>query len=283
MTASIVVRTMSRAELDLAVDWAADEGWNPGLADAAAFHAADPTGFLIALRDQMPVACISVVRYGAAFGFLGFYIAPPAARGQGCGIQVWRAGMAYLADRNIGLDGVPAQQDNYRKSGFSLAYRNVRFEGAPPALERRPPGVSLVDAASVPFDRLSAFDHRFFAAPRDAFLSLWTSLPGHRARLALRDGEIVGLGVARPCRRGTKIGPLYAADPPIAAALAGDLCISIGDGPVIMDVPEINPAAVALAQSFGLTPAFETARMYTGSPPAIDAHGLFGITTFELG
>jgi len=283
MTDRFIVRTMSRAELDLAIDWAAAEGWNPGLADATAFHAADPSGFLIALRDQEPVACISVMRYGSDFGFLGFYIAHPAARGQGCGIQVWQAGMAYLDGRTIGLDGVPAQQDNYRKSGFALAWRNIRFEGAPPAPTTIPPGVTLIDATTVPFDRLSSFDRRFFAAPRAAFLSLWIALPGHRARVALRDGEIVGLAVARPCRRGTKIGPLYATDAAIATMLASDLSAGVGDGPVIIDVPEINPAAVAMVRSFGMTPAFETARMYTGAPPDVDLRSLFGITTFELG
>jgi hypothetical protein len=41
------IRPMTRDELDLAVEWAAQEGWNPGLADAECFHAADPEGFLI--------------------------------------------------------------------------------------------------------------------------------------------------------------------------------------------------------------------------------------------
>ena len=38
---------MERADVDLAVEWAAREGWNPGLADAEAFHAADPEGLHI--------------------------------------------------------------------------------------------------------------------------------------------------------------------------------------------------------------------------------------------
>ncbi|HLA33082.1 MAG TPA: GNAT family N-acetyltransferase, partial [Pseudomonas sp.] len=31
---------MTRAEVDLAIDWAAAEGWNPGLHDADCFYAA---------------------------------------------------------------------------------------------------------------------------------------------------------------------------------------------------------------------------------------------------
>src|SRR5262245_48464717 len=124
-----VVRRMSAADVARSCAWAAAEGWNPGLYDALAFHAADPNGFLVGELDGEPVASISVVRYGSDFGFLGFYIVVPAVRGKGWGIGIWREGMAHLAGRLVGLDGVVAQQDNYRRSGFELAWRNVRHEG----------------------------------------------------------------------------------------------------------------------------------------------------------
>lgn len=274
---------MSRAELDLTVDWAAAEGWNPGLHDATAFHAADPGAFLVALREDQPAACISVARYGGDFGFLGFYIAHPSARGQGYGIQVWRAGMERLAGRNVGLDGVVAQQENYRKSGFTLAWRNIRYEGSFADVNTHDPGITLLDASTIPFDWIAGLDRRFFPAARDAFLSLWISLPCHRARVALRDGKIVGFAVARPCRRGTKIGPLYADNTSCALALLAALNEPRLQTPGIIDVPETNKAAVKLVESFSFKPAFETARMYTGPALATDMQRLFGITTFELG
>src|SRR5689334_7927998 len=129
MAQDLTIRCMSRVELDLAVDWAAAEGWNPGLADAAAFHAADPEGYLVAIADGAAVGSISVVRYGHRYGFHGFYIVTPPFRGRGIGLKLWQAGVARLAGRTIGLDGVPSQQESYRKSGFTLAWRNVRFEG----------------------------------------------------------------------------------------------------------------------------------------------------------
>ena len=52
---------MNRADVDTAVDWAAGEGWNPGLDDADCFYATDPNGFLIGRLDGEPVASISVV------------------------------------------------------------------------------------------------------------------------------------------------------------------------------------------------------------------------------
>ncbi len=43
------------------------------------------------------------------------------------------------------------------------------------------------------------------------------------------------------------------------------------------------PRALALAERHAMNVAFETARMYTGSPPALPLARLFGVTTFELG
>src|SRR5215210_5519778 len=130
-SSDLAIRPASRRELDLAVEWAAKEGWNPGLSDAECFYVADPEGFLLAFCDGEPVASISVVRYGSDFGFLGLYIVRPALRGRGYGYQLWQAGMAQLEKRTVGLDGVVAQQENYRRSGFSLAHRNIRYSGQP--------------------------------------------------------------------------------------------------------------------------------------------------------
>ncbi|MBL8700335.1 MAG: GNAT family N-acetyltransferase [Alphaproteobacteria bacterium] len=280
------IRTMSRSELDVAVDWAAREGWNPGLDDADAFHAADPGGFLVACRGVVPAASISVVRYGDTFGFLGFYIATPDERGRGTGLRIWQAGMARLAGRVVGLDGVIAQQDNYRKSGFVLAQRNIRYGGkaaAPDAAAAR--GLAIVDARDLPFDRLLAYDRRFFPAERAAFLSLWLGAGRRIACAATRDGEIAGLGVIRSCRRGFKLGPLYADRAAVAEALVAALHAraGVGEQEVFLDVPEPNRDAVDLATRLGLAPAFETARMYAGPAPDVDVAGLYGVTTFELG
>ena len=45
------MRRMTEADLKLALDWAAAEGWNPGLDDAHCFYAADPQGFFLGELD----------------------------------------------------------------------------------------------------------------------------------------------------------------------------------------------------------------------------------------
>lgn len=281
------IRPMMRAELDLALDWAAAEGWNPGLFDADAFYAADPEGFLIARLDGEPVAVISAVRYAETFGFLGFYIVRPECRGQGHGWRIWQAAMARLSGRNIGLDGVIAQQGNYQRCGFRLAYRNVRYQGAGAAMgcDTIPAAdMRLVPLTSLPFEQVAAYDRSMFPAERDAFLRRWIAPPQGVALGLLRDARLAGYGVLRDCRNGHKIGPLFADTPALAEILFNALRSRSAHGaPVFLDVPECNPAAVALAEQSGMQMVFETARMYTGPAPDAATDRTYGVTSFELG
>jgi len=279
------IRTAGAADFAVAVDWAAAEGWNPGLDDLPVFHGTDPGGFFMGWIGDRPVSSISVVRYGTTYGFLGFYIVHPDFRGSGAGWATWQHGMAYLEGRTVGLDGVVAQQENYRKSGFVLAGRNVRYSGVPQVdAEKTAAEVRAVTAEDLP--ALLAYDRPFFAAPRDAFTSPWVLPPagGRRtALMAVKNGEIAGYGVIRACRSGCKVGPLFAEDAKTAAALFAGLCATAPGEEVALDTPQDNGAAVALAEQAGLTPVFETARMYRGTAPSLPIHRTFGITPFELG
>jgi GNAT superfamily N-acetyltransferase len=278
------IKTMGRHELDLALDWAAAEGWNPGIHDGDCFYAADPEGFFVGMLGDEAIASISVVKYDDSFGFLGFYIVKPEFRGRGYGFQLWQAGLAYLQGCNIGLDGVVAQQDNYLKSGFQLAYRNIRYQGVSPDSVAAPLPAEIVPLSALPIAAVIQYDRPFFPADRTAFLTSWLAQPGSHSLGVMADGELAGYGVIRRCREGFKIGPLFADDPDWAAALFHTLIAPVPSGQVFyLDVPEVNGAAIALAEGHGMTRVFETARMYTQTPPALPLDRIFGVTTFELG
>ena len=273
------VQVMRPQDIALALDWAAAEGWNPGLADAACFASADPAGFLLGDIAGVPAATISVINYDDHFAFLGFYIVRPDFRGRGYGWRLWQAGIAHAGARTIGLDGVLAQQENYQKSRFTLAYRNIRYGGLVSAAGT-PQTVAL---AAIPFAILAEDDATVFPAPRPAFLRAWVGAPGHVGRALLRDGRLAAWGVIRPCRVGFKIGPLVADDRAGAEHVLSALIAAVGGGQIFLDVPQPNTEAVALARSLGLAPVFETARMYTGPIRPIRLERVFGITSFELG
>ena len=278
---TFTIRTMRPAEISLAVDWAAAEGWNPGTADAACFASVDAEGFLIGELDGTPAATVSCVNYDERFAFLGFYIVRADLRGKGYGLRIWDAAIAHAGTRVVGLDGVTAQQENYKKSGFQLAYANVRYGGT--VVASAAPRADIIDLSDVPFAAVEAGDAMVFPAPRSAFLRTWIGSPGHIGCAVMRDGRLSSWGVIRPCRVGFKIGPLVADDRAGAEAVLSALIAKMGGGEIFLDVPGINGEAAALARDFGLAPVFETARMYTGAIPPLRLERVFGVTTFELG
>jgi GNAT superfamily N-acetyltransferase len=275
------IRTMRPDEISTAVDWAAAEGWNPGLADASCFAVADPRGFLIGEFDGVPAATVSCVNYGANFSFLGFYLVRADLRGRGYGVRIWKQAIAHAGRRVIGLDGVVAQQQNYRKSGFELAYANVRYGGAIVAPDR--PQAGVIELSQVPLPTIEAYDATVFPAPRNSFLRAWVNAPGHVGCARVQDGRLAGFGVIRPCRQGYKIGPLAADDRATAEIVLSALVAEVGGGDIFLDIPSVNRDAIALAEDLELAPVFETARMYTGAIPPLQLDRIFGVTTLELG
>jgi ribosomal protein S18 acetylase RimI-like enzyme len=268
-------------DLEILLDWAALEGWNPGIEDAAPFHSADPHGFFIGRVAGTPAAAISVVRSDESHAFLGFYICKPEFRGLGHGFALWKHGLRHAEGCTIGLDGVVAQQERYAKSGFVLAWNNVRYGGHIAPGPRSRDGVRAV----VPEDiaRLLPFDTACYGASRMAFLSAWLGpSKSRKGFICLRDGMVAGYCVVRRCRHGFKVGPLFAVDPATARALLAAALEVAGRSEIFLDVPLANKAAVKLAEEHGLRPKFETARMYRGTPPSVPINQIFGVTTFEL-
>lgn len=282
MDAAFRTRPMTREEVALAVDWAAREGWNPGLHDAETFHAADPSGFRIGLLGDEPVGSISTVRYGSRFAFLGLYIVRPEFRGRGYGWRLWQDAMARVRGRQVGLDGVVAQQDNYRKSGFALAWRNVRCQGQGRSGAPSAPRLRALD--TLPFETILAYDRPFFPEERATFLRAWLAQADATGLGFVDEGRLEGYGLIRRCREGWKIGPLFADTETIAECLYLALAAQAERGePVYLDIPEPNEAAVALTRRHGMRVVFETARMYTDTPPELPMARMYGITSFELG
>ena len=276
------IRALSVDEVRTVMDWAADEGWNPGVHDAPSFFSADPQGFLGAFIEGQLVGSISAVCYGDDYAFLGLYLVKPELRGQGIGSQLWGHAMQRVEGRTVGLDGVVDMQSSYASSGFALAYRNIRFRGQ--VSDVQPLADAMVAIGRDDLHRIQSLDRATFGAHRSAFLADWLSQPEGHSWAYVEDGQIRGFGTVRACREGFKAGPLVADSALVAAEVFNALAKSVGDGgPIYLDVPEPNAAALALARAVGLSPVFETARMYAKGNPDLDIPLIFGVTSFELG
>jgi ribosomal protein S18 acetylase RimI-like enzyme len=279
------IRRMTRDELDVLVEWAAREGWNPGLDDAEVFWNTDPDGFVAAEVVSELIGGGSIVAYGKHYGFMGFFIMRPDCRERGLGDRLWNERKRRLLARldtgaSIAIDGVFNMQEYYARGGFRFVCRDLRFEGRG-TTSSHPEDV--VEASSLPFERIDVYDRRHFPAPRSGFLRSWIQRPGGHALAVVEDDAICGYGVMRPCRIGHKIGPLFAANASVAEQLLIALGSRVPGEPIFLDVPEINRDALALVARHNMKEVFGCARMVLGPIPNLPDAEIFGVTTFELG
>lgn len=275
----ISFKHMTLSDLNMVLDWAGEEGWNPGLEDAEAFLASDPDGFFLGQADGKPVASISVANHSETFSFLGLYICKPEFRGRGIGFALWQHAMQHAGERTVGLDGVLDQQANYRKSGFVSAGSTLRFEG------------ELIPAHDLEIRRLVSedipdlieLDTAANGFSKECFLQNWLEKRKSRLSVVLApQGRISGFATIRLCGRGAKIGPVIAPDENAALRLIKAAAHAIDQSQIVVDVPETNTALISGLEQLNMQMTFQTARMYRGEPceagPMLQA-----VSTLELG
>ncbi len=276
---NFIVRPMTLADLKLAISWAADEGYNPGIDDANIFYIADPQGFLIGELNGEPISCISAVRYSQNFSFIGLYIVKPEWRKKGFGLKTWQEAFKLINNQPAALDAVLEQINNYRKFGFETAHYHLRYQGIIPG--KISPDIQ--DLKNVNFDKLCSQDRLYFPAERHNFLKAWIHQPNGKSYGIINDGNLVGYGVIRKAQEGFKIGPIFAENQEIAEKLFLALCSYSEDKNFYIDVPDINQQAINLVESYQMQCVFECARMYSFQELNIDWNKIFGVTSLEVG
>jgi GNAT superfamily N-acetyltransferase len=261
---ALTIRPLTREEFDLAIDWAAEEGWNPGLNDAEVFWHTDPDGYLGAEYHGDLVATGSIVSYGTAYGFMGFFIVKLGLRGLGIGTKLWHHRRDLLKSRlgpeaAIGMDGVFDMQQWYGRGGFEYKHHNLRMKGVGKTGRIQS---EIVPLSQIPYHQLSDYDKQCFGCPRDRFLKQWTNIPNALALGFVSNNDLSGYGVIRECHEGYKIGALFSDNAEIAESLFVALSNHAADQPIFLDTPEINTEAMALAARQGMREVFGCARMY---------------------
>lgn len=268
------------------VDWARREGWNPGVNDHHLYFISD--GFFIGYTNnesKEPIACISAVKYGASYGFIGYYIVDSQYRGKGFGYQIFSHAMKYLNGRTIGLDAVEAQESNYKKLGFKSYERNCRFAMAGGG--EFPNDNKLVDLKTISFDFIENYDEHVVPHKRPNLLFNFVNQP-ESFSFAYFDHEntkLLGYGIIRKLFCGYKVAPLYADTPEVAELLFNALRSKISDSEtVFIDIPNSNIPAIHMAEKYNMKCNFSAIRMYYGDTSFIKkTDKVFGISSMEIG
>ncbi len=282
---NIAFRKLDLPGLRTLIQWAEQEGWNPGPFDAEAFWAADPDGFYGWFTDDEMIGGGSVVSYDGHFGFMGLFIVKPVYRHHGIGKALWYKRRDLLLSRlsedaSIGMDGVVAMQDCYAAGGFSIAFRDARYErvGMSCTFDSNVSGIEPTEQEDI-----LAYDLECFRFNRRSFMIAWLRMPGSVALKFKDEDTLRGMAVMRKVHHGYKIGPLFAENAVIAEEIY-KACLNAANGePIYLDIPLSNPAAVELVKKYDAIYVFECARMYYGKAPDLPMTKIFGITSFELG
>ncbi len=272
-------------ELEILITWAKQEGWDPGLNDAAIFWETDRDGFYGYFNHEELIAGGAIISYNGEFGFMGLFIVHPKYRYLGIGRKLWYQRRDKLLSRinkdaSIGMDGVVAMQDFYHKGGFNIAFRDERHErlGALYVLDNRVSKITELDTVDI-----LNYDAACFGFNRPQFLKPWLNQPYGFSFKYVENGLIKGFAVMRKTSKGYKICPLFADDQIVAEELYKACLNVVPNELVYIDIPMINQLAIDLVNKYETRFVFECARMYLNKNPSIPYEKIFGITTFEIG
>ena len=267
------------------VEWADNEGWNPGPFDADVYWATDPDGFYGYYHKDLLVAGGAIVSYNNEFGFMGLFIVKPEYRAIGLGRKLWYQRRDLLIDRlngnaSIGMDGVVDMQAFYQKGGFEIAFKDERYEklGMKCSIAD-----NIFSIENEDFHEVLTYDKKCFGFLREKFLKLWINLPENKTFKYVEGDKIRGFCIARKVSIGFKIGPLFADNKEIAEELYKACLNSVIGKPLYIDIPMSNQEAIQIVKKYNAKYVFECARMYYGQIPRADIKKVYGITTFELG
>jgi GNAT superfamily N-acetyltransferase len=242
---------LTAADASAGMALSAEAGWNQTEDDWAlmirlgrAFGVAGPDGRLVATALALP--------YPPRFGWVSMVLVHGPYRRRGLATRLLERSVEALQERELVpfLDATPAGQAVYERLGFRPVEPLTRWRG--PGGGRA--ASSFPDLAAGDLDGLAELDRAAFGADRAAVLA---DLLGREGVVARRDPAGGGHLLSRAGRTATHVGPVVARDTGTALALLEDALAAIS-GPVLIDVPDREPAIAELLRGRG----FEAERPY---------------------
>jgi GNAT superfamily N-acetyltransferase len=282
---NIVFQKLTFEQLQELISWAEKEGWNPGKQDAEIFWSTDPDGYYgIFLNNEM-IGGGALVSYDGKFGSMGLFIVKPEHRGGGYGNHLWYKRRDTLLARldpgaAIGMDGVVPMQPFYAKGGFSIAFKDMRYEKTGSSFET---DTRITELEEKDVENIKEYDFVCMGYHRNKFLEPWIKQAVGKTFVFKEDGELKGYAVIREAVSGLRIGPLFA-DHFEAAESLYKACLNFAENKqVFIDIPYSQPQVVTLLEKYDAHPIFECARMYYGKHPILAIDKIYGLTSLELG
>lgn len=265
----VVTGLLSPADLPSALALVRECGWNQVEDDWRWFLA---RGEVFKVETAAGLAATAaILPYPPRFGWISMVLVSQSQRRQGIATTLLRTCVDRLEQRGLVavLDATPAGREVYRQMGFRDGWAITRWRrtGAAPRPPARPAAsLQVRPPTEDDWPRIAAMDQEAFGADRAPLLQGLAGRCRPFACVAERDGRLLGYLLGRDGRVATQIGPLVAADPDAAPALAAHALARI-EGPVLMDVLDRHAAFTAQLAAAGFAVERPYTRMALGGPP----------------
>ncbi|KAG8177113.1 hypothetical protein JTE90_008222 [Oedothorax gibbosus] len=270
------IRPMRRDEIPDVLELWRDTGLSEGTHSLDTWYSHDPEGFFVAVTDDGTVigACAGVLQ-NEDLAFVGLYVVKDNYRRRGIGMKIWSAVMERIGDRNVGVNPVPEQLENYRdKSGFPVqtswsskvsaaeTVDTTKLSHDLPEIAVRELSSGNVDLV----DKVVAYDADVCSFTRGDLVPLLCDQEDSVTMVALRDGEVCGYGnIKKNIKGNTIIGPLYADCGEIAEKILDELVnafpLAREEGALIFTVDN-NGSAMEILEKLGFETDCVISRLY---------------------
>ena len=281
---NLCIRLMTLDDVPAGVELCRAVGWNQLPADWNFLRGAHPQGCFVAESDGQVVGTITTLGHAGRVAWVGMVIVDPRMRRLGIGSRLLRTALSLAEPFPcIGLDATPAGQPLYESLGFRAGPGLVRMAashsptGLPAPPEARPmvpadmPAVVALDATAFGAERTPTLEYLYAGAPEYAFI-------------IEREDRAAGFAMGRHGHDYEHIGPIVAADPPTARALAATVILRLAGRPAIMDISRHEPEWAATLERLGFLEQRSFVRMVLGTPPEVVEPPLtYAIAGPELG
>lgn len=283
----LTIRQLTEQDVPFAMRMVETAGWNQIPPDWSRLLRTSPNGCFLAEWDGQPVGTGAAVRYGTDCAWIGMVLVDPQMRRRGIGgglIAHCLAHLKSLGVRTIKLDATDQGRPVYLKQGFVDEYGVVRYVG-----ELNPADAPDANCTIEPLTdprqlAIAAMDRRAFGADRSGLLAVLTEQQPDLALVAIRDGQAIGYGLARPGRLHGYIGPVVAERTDVAQVLVAQLARRLDQPTVLVDTTTLNEPWCRWLEMSGLAVQRRLMRMYLGTNDTPgDPRLVHTLSAFETG
>lgn len=285
---AIVVRPMENFDLARGLELSTEAGWNQRLGDWALFHACNPRGCFVAQHNGRVVGTVTSIDYAGRCSWIGMVLVAREMRRRGIGTQLLQAALDQLADcACVKLDATPAGRELYRTLGFEEESRLLRMTGTATTVVNDAVGNWVGQVRPMTADDLAAvvqLDAEVFGVSRPEVIQGLFELGSRYAMVGELKGQgVVGFALVRRGRKFLHLGPLTAADPAAAQALADAVLRRAAGHPVLTDACETASGWIDWLTARGFVGQRPFIRMFRGASFRGHEEWQYSISGPELG